>query len=169
MTLFGDTTRFAIEALHEPDPSLRFMGSEPLGRMRVWVNGNAFGDWTDPGCPFVGLLQDVQIVADAAYACWHQSLGSRTPGERFDALDDLLFHPACADRVPSPLDRASFITNSVECFDGIKGFALTPTEGVVQILLSDQETRFADTMIAKDALASIADAFESWMRGLRPE
>lgn len=167
MTIFGDTMLFAIEAQLEPDPAWRCMGSEPLGRMRIWINGVAFGDWAEPGCPFAGVLQELQIIADAAYSCWHRSIESMTPTERFDVLDNLLFDPAAADRVPSPLDRASFLTNSVECLDGIKGFALTPTDGAVQILVSDQQTSFAETVVTTDFLRSVADPFEVWILGLR--
>jgi hypothetical protein len=168
VTIFGDTMLFAIEAQLEPDPALRCMGSEPLGRMRIWINGVAFGDWAEPGCPFAGVLQDLQIIADAAYSCWHRSIESMTPTERFDVLDNLLFDPAAADRVPSPLDRASFLTNSVECLDGIKGFALTPTDGAVQILVSDQESTFAGAVVTKEFLSSVANQFGDWIFDLRP-
>lgn len=168
MTIFGDTTLFAIEAQLERDPALRFVGNEPLGRMRVWVNGSTFGDWAEPGCPFVGVLQELQIIAVPAYSCWHRSLESMTPTERFDVLDNLLFDHAAADRVPSPLDRASFLTNSVECLDNIKGFALTPTDGAVQILVSDQESTFAGAVATKEFLSSVANQFEGWILDLRP-
>ena len=165
--IFGDPKRLAIEAELEPDLSARFMGNEPLGRIRAWVDSLPFGNWEDPSCPFGGLEEELQKKGDMRYVAWQPSLEPKTPIERFQILDDLLYDPDLADRISSTLDLSSIFTNTVECFDGTKAFALTPSEGLVQILISNQIDKFTDIVVDKSLIQLIATGLNEWIHANR--
>jgi hypothetical protein len=167
LTSFGDPALFAVELALEPELSMRFLGSEPLGRIRVWVDGKSFGRLDEPSCSFAALLEELATICDDKYVAWHRSLESKIAAAKFQILDDLLFGPNGADRIGSSLDYASFLTNTVECFDGIKGFALTPREGLVQILVSDQAAVFAEALVDKDTLKVILSQLREWVQANR--
>jgi len=165
--IFGDPNKFALEVQLEPDPSARFMANEPLGRIRAWIDSLPFGNWENPSCPFGALAEELQEKGDVRYVAWHPSLEAKTAIERFQTLDDLLYHPDFADRIKSTLDLSSIFTNTVECFDSIKAFALTPSEGLVQILASDQIDQFAEIVVDRSLIQSIGSGLMDWTRSNR--
>ena len=154
--VFGDSTKFAIEVALEPNPSARFMGKEPLGRIRAWVGGKPFGTWEEPSCPFGALADELREKGQSDYFAWHPSLEAKTAEARFQALDELLYHPDSTDRIFSSLDSSSILTNTVDCFDGVKVFALTPRDGVLQVLISDQFGGFAETVVDRASVSTVA-------------
>lgn len=69
MKKFGNIETFAIEAMTESD---LIPPSAPWGRLRVWVDGMAFGDINDPHCSlypaydnFKGMLQTIVELHDS--------------------------------------------------------------------------------------------------------
>ena len=165
--IFGDSTRFAIEVALEPNPAAQFMGKYPLGRIRAWVGGKSFGAWDEPSCPFVALADEPREKGQSEYLAWHSSLEAKSAEARFQALDDLLYHSGSSERISSSLDDSSIFTNTVECFDGIKAFALTPSDGTVQLLVSDQSGSFAETVVDKALLNTVASELVDWIRNNR--
>ena len=168
LTVFGNPEIFALELEIEPDPSIRFMGNEPLGRIRVWISGNSFGCREEPSCPFAALVDELWAISDRKFYAWNPSLEPRTPSERFHVLDDLLFGPGGADRVPSSLDCSSFLTNTVECFNDLKGFVLTPSDEALQVMVLDQlHGRFGNALVPKDFMREIATNALDWAKSNR--
>ena len=165
--VFGDSTKFAIEVALEPNSSTRFMGKEPLGRIRAWVGGMPFGAWEEPSCPFGALADELREKGQSKYIAWHPSLEAKSAEARFQALDSLLYHPDSADRISSSLDNSSILTNTVECFDGIKAFALTPPDGTIQLLISDQFGGFAETVVDRTLMGTVAYELMDWIRNER--
>ena len=161
--IFGDPKELAVEVELEPELSARFMGKEPLGRIRAWIDGISFGDWEDPSCPFSGLAEELQEKADASYVAWHPSLEPKAPLERFQTVDDLIYNPSFADGISGTLDLSTIFTNTVECFDGTKAFALTPSEGFVQILTSNQIDKFAYIVVDRDVIQQIGIGLKDWI------
>ena len=165
--IFGDPRKLAVEVELEPELSARFMGSEPLGRIRAWIDGLSFGNLEDPSCPFGGLAEELQEKADVRYVAWDVSLEPKTPLERFHILDDLIYSPDFPDRISSTLDISSIFTNTVECFDGTKAFALTPSEGFIQIVISNQIDRFAEVVVDRSLIQQIGIGLDEWIRANR--
>jgi hypothetical protein len=143
------------------------MGNEPLGRIRTWIGGQPFDTWEEPSCLFSALADELLEKGASSYTAWHPSLEHKSPVERFQVLDNLIYNPEYADRVPSTLDIAPFLTNTVECFDGVKAFALTPSDGFIQLLICDQANKFASVLVDKNLLRRMAVGLTDWIRSQR--
>lgn len=136
MTIFGDTSSFAIEAMIEPHlvpPSI------PWGRMRIWCQGVSLGNFDDEHCGLDQSFDGLHHIASQLDSYWLDEFASMPPIEIIDLLDAHLFG-WCGDEeledersleeIRKDVDRYgrfSIMTNWGEQFDGIeKPFILCP-------------------------------------------
>jgi hypothetical protein len=169
--LFGQKQRFAIEAMIEPGLS---SPSRVWGRMRVWCDGRAMGDYSNEQCgmPYIQF----KALRASLPKLWMRE---------FDALDDVsIFHRldnaffGCRDGI-EVLDertavqcrddallygRFTFLANWGEMFDGEGKLFILFADGIhLKVLHQPMGSKGCSVLTAPVADAERAcDGFLSW-------
>jgi hypothetical protein len=145
--LFGAIDSFAIEAFTEPD---QVASSGVWGRMRIWCQGYAMGDISDPYCSLFGSYQGFANLEHFLPTLWRPQFERLSDQDIFNFLDGRLY--GCHDNVvleDDEDDRTSaecsqdwnefgdfnFLNNWGEQFDRAgKSFVLCTPNGRVRVL-----------------------------------
>ena len=140
--IFGDPQLFAAEAILEPGPEYGpVSGNNIAGRIRIWMSGQAIGNFDNPHC---WLGPPHQHLAEMVRSCdelWHISFNSLSTEAIFDRLNLLVFAANRDGSVSNEcegeksdffgmeektFDRFMFLLHSSEAFDGWKAFLVHP-------------------------------------------
>ena len=142
--LFGLPSAFAIEAMSERDLKIP---SAVWGRMRVWCQGTAIGDFSDEYCGLSDTYDGFKSLESSLPNLWRQEFSGLSVVEIWRLLDARLYGNDGTTEIED--DRTieecrrdwdeygqfNFLTNWGEQFDdGGKSFILCPPEGDVLIL-----------------------------------
>ena len=169
--LFGQKQRFAIEAMIEPGLS---SPSSVWGRMRVWCDGRAMGDYLNERCgmPYIQF----RALRAGLSKFWLREFDALDDVSIFHRLDSALF--GCRDgievvdeRTPAQYrddallyDRFTFLVNWGEMFDGDgKLFVLCPDGIRVRVLHQPAGATGCSVLTATVAdVEDACDGFLSW-------
>ncbi|MGE3172257.1 MAG: DUF998 domain-containing protein [Planctomycetota bacterium] len=171
--IFGDAGEFAVEAVREPGPELPDrVGHSAAGRVCVWMQGVAVGDFDEPCCVFGPVASVLQRASQRLGQLWDPSFGGLSPDELFDRLDHAVYRAHRGRRLPpdedgndESLSRFAFLTNDSEAFDGWKVFLLQPPDEAVMVLVAEPEDPAAVRVLRFPAVALVgaARAFAAWV------
>jgi hypothetical protein len=177
--LFGDASRFAVEAALEPGPEYGPIACGNIaGRIRVWLSGTPVGRFDEPLCVLGGPCNHLVEHAAALDSLWHPSLDNLSPEQIFDRLDWIAFG---ADRIRPDIDydapphyspeeerlfgRFSFLLHSSEAFDGWKSFLINPPNSDLLALVQvGDSTELLAATVPADAFRSAVADFAHWHR-----
>lgn len=172
--MFGDPKDFAIEAMVEPDLPVP---SAVWGRMRVWCQGVAVGDYEESYCALYPAYLSFKELQKSLPTLWHANFEGLTDGELWNLLDGLLYGGDTGAEDECSVEQAlkdareygkfNFLTNWGVQFDrGGKSFIVCKDGQTVKVLnrsltpshgLSVRATRRA----VEDAISQ----FRSWFDG----
>lgn len=150
---FGDLQLFAVEAILEPGPEYGpVSGNNIAGRIRIWMSGQAIGDFDNPHCWLGPPYEHLAEKANSLDELWDASFNGLGPETIFDRLNLLLFGANRHDSIGGErddetwdsfaleargFDRYIFLLHSSEAFDDWKAFLVHPPGGeLVALVLS---------------------------------
>jgi len=162
--IFGSLEHFAVESIIEPGPEFRpVFGSNVVGRMRLFLNGMAVGNFAEPNCVLRPVSQHLVALCAASTTLWHSSLANLTPAQQFEILDAAIF-VGTEENPPWNFSLCSFLTNVSEAFDPLKAFLLCRDPGEMQVLLQRRPDGTVEHFaIARSAFCSVASEFATWV------
>jgi hypothetical protein len=174
--VFGNTESFAIEAMSEPELKAP---SAVWGRMRVWCEGKAIGDYSEAFCALYPAYCGFKNLAQTLPDLWTQELDGLSDlalWNHFDSLlygyhgdeelqDDRTYEQCRADA--ERWSRFNFLTNWGEQFDADgKSFITCKPEGVVLILnRSGSPKQLISTRTSVNEVLSAIAQYIDWFRG----
>jgi hypothetical protein len=142
--LFGLQESFAIEAMAEPDLK---PPSAVWGRMRVWCQGVALGDFSEPYCALYPAYMEFKNLLFTLPSLWKSEFEGLNDEALSNRLDELLFgcHGDIVIEDERTLEqcqndaeeytRFTFLTNWGEQFDGFgKSFIFCKGDGIVRVI-----------------------------------
>lgn len=166
---FGSTSTFAIDAMVEPDIQ---PPSAVWGRMRVWCDGVALGDYDEPHCALYGAYTGFKVTLSELRSLWEPEFDTLSDHALMNHLDALLYGYHGDVRLDDHRSqeqcendryhygRYDFLTNWGEQFDrGGKSFITCKANGRVQIL----NPKTGKTLSAPvEEVEKAIDAFLRW-------
>mgnify|MGYP001548203531 CR=1 FL=1 len=102
--LFGSKSEFAIEAMIEPG---LIPPSAVYGRMRVWCENAALGDFSNPRCSLYPAYLGFKKIVTALPDLWRSDLDGLNDEQLINRLDRLLYG-AQGDQLLEDDDRTVF-------------------------------------------------------------
>lgn len=169
---FGEITNFAIEAMSEPG---LVAPSAVWGRLRIWCQGVALGDFSEAHCGLPSGQFD-QLRSNIS-SCWLEEFHGLTDEQLFDALDRLLYGysqgvEVADERANEQLRRDGdryarfeFLTNWGEMFDrAVKSFIFCPDGSTVKILNgSDGSVPLRTLKTSVGCIQEACDGYAAWL------
>ncbi len=146
MMKFGKFEEFAIEAMVE---DYLEVPSAMWGRMRVWVDGQSFGDIDDPNCSLYCAYSGFKDTVENFNKLADEKLNSLSCEELYHKVDEVLYGKWVDDELvdedttESPEDYLlhNFLTNWGEMFDQTnKCFIFKASEDKLRILQASDYT-----------------------------
>lgn len=169
--LFGQKLRFAIEAMIEPGLN---SPSSVWGRMRVWCNGKALGDYSKEQCglPYIQF----HALRDGLPMFWLREFDSLDDVSIFHRLDGAVFGcrngiEVVDERTPAQYrddallyGRFLFLVNWGEMFDGEGKLFILCSDGThVRVLHQPANSTGCNVLIATVTdVEGACDGFLSW-------
>ena len=169
--LFGSPESFAVEAVVEPGPEFQpVLGSNVVGRLRIFVEGASIGDFDEPACVLRALCDHLMDFCVDGTALWHESLSGLSSHEQFSLLDEALFTGDAEHEIETMLWRTTFLTNASEAFDGVKGFLVRPPgQSVTMLVRLDGSTHVLCANIPETEFRAVASQFSAWVQSTEHE
>jgi hypothetical protein len=171
--VFGETSRFAIEAIAQENPPLKGV----CGRMRIWCQGIAIGDFTEELCGLYGAYDGFCQLEQLLPQNWRDEFENLTDADIWNLLDFYLYgyHGdvevvddtrtlEALKRDAQVYGRFDFLTNWGEQFDeGGKSFILCRPSGKVNILNQSLPNSMGLSLETDvDAVFAAIRAFRRW-------
>lgn len=171
--MFGDPKDFAIEAMVEPDLPVP---SAVWGRMRVWCQGVALGDYEVSYCALYPAYLSFTELQQALPTLWHPALEELTDAELLNLLDGLLYghHGDVEVEDDRSLEQVlkdvheygkfNFLTNWGEQFDGGgKSFIICKDGQTVKVLNRSLPPNYGLSLNAtRPAVEDAISRFRKW-------
>lgn len=175
--LFGLPAAFAIEAMSEPTLEIP---SAVWGRMQIWCQGVAIGDFSNEHCGLYGAYDGFKLLETKLPKLWRRDFDGLSDLEILNRLDERLYgyHEDVEIEDSRTIEECrsdwneyshfNFLTNWGEQFDQSgKSFILCCPEGDVQILNRSLPTQYGIAL--KAPLLTVRAALRDFMKWFEGE